>query len=181
MVYLEGYLWDPPEAKRAFLRAARLARQARRKVALSLSDPFCVDRHRESFLDLVREHVDLLFANEQEIKSLFQTESFDEAVRLLDTHCDAAALTRGAQGSLIISGGELAEVPATPVDRLVDTTGAGDLFASGFLYGWTRGYSPAECGRLGSLAAAEIISHVGARPERSLREWVDERMPERAS
>lgn len=181
VVYLEGYLWDPPEAKRAFLRAARLARQSRRKVALSLSDPFCVDRHRESFVELVRDHVDLLFANEQEILSLYRADSFEEAVRQLGTHCDAAALTRGAAGSVILSGSERVEVAAAPIDKLVDTTGAGDLYAAGFLHGWTRGQSPAECGRLGSLAAAEIISHVGARPEISLREWVDGRASEAAS
>jgi len=169
VTYLEGYLWDPAPAKEAFLKAAGLAHAADRLVALSLSDPFCVDRHRQEFLDLVEHHVDILFANEDEVVSLYRASSFDAAVAQLKGRCRWAALTRGAAGAVVLHGDATVEVPAEPVDEVVDTTGAGDLFAAGFLHGLTRGADAATCARLGSIAAAEAISHFGARPERDLR------------
>jgi len=165
IVYLEGYLWDPAPAKQAFLRAARIAHEAGCRVALSLSDLFCVDRHRSSFQDLLINHVDILFANEAEIIALYQAASFDEAVACVKGRCETAALTRGAKGSVIVSGDEIYEVPAAPVARVVDTTGAGDLYAAGFLYGLTHGHGIAKSAGIAGIAAAEIISHVGARPQ----------------
>jgi sugar/nucleoside kinase (ribokinase family) len=178
VTYLEGYLWDPPRAKEAFLKAASLAHAAGRKVSLSLSDPFCVGRHRQEFRDLVKNHVDILFANEAEILSLYQVTEIDQAVAAVRADCELTALTRSEQGSLIIDGKSVHEVAAAPVVRVIDTTGAGDLYASGFLYGYTRRRPAAECGRLGSLAAAEVISHFGARPETPLRNLIaDNRTP----
>jgi sugar/nucleoside kinase (ribokinase family) len=168
VTYLEGYLWDPPPAKQAFLRAARIAHAAGRKVALSLSDAFCVERHRTEFRELLGEHVDILLANESEIVSLYEAEGFDAALDRLCEECETAAVTRGAAGSVILSGGRTYVVAADSVERVVDTTGAGDLYAAGFLYGLTRDLDPERCGRIGSLAAAEIIGHFGARPESSL-------------
>ena len=168
VTYLEGYLWDRENAKNAFLLAAEHAHSASRKVALTLSDPFCVDRHRDSFRELVREHVDLLFANEAEIKSLYEVKTFDEALRCVRDECETAALTRGAWGSVIVSNGEIRLVDPELVEVLVDTTGAGDLYAAGFLYGYTQGWDPFRCGTLASMCAAEVISHVGARPETDL-------------
>ncbi len=168
LTYLEGYLWDMPPAKEAFLRAARIAHQAGREVALTLSDAFCVDRHRDSFLELVEGHIDILFANEQEILSLYQVDRFDEALQHVRGHCRIAALTRSEKGAVILSGHEVHVVDAVPVERVVDTTGAGDLFAAGFLHGHTQGWGLEVCGRLGAVAAAEIISHYGARPEADL-------------
>ena len=170
VLYLEGYLWDKPKAKEAFVKAARIAAAAGRKVALSLSDSFCVTRHRDSFLELVASHVDVLFANESEIKALYQTESFDDAARQARSQTRLAALTRGARGSVLLSAEEQVEIPAEPIDKVVDTTGAGDLYAAGVLYGITHGESLARAGRRGSIAAAEIIGHYGARPESDLRE-----------
>jgi sugar/nucleoside kinase (ribokinase family) len=170
VTYLEGYLWDKPRAKEAFLKAAAIAHGAGRKVALTLSDSFCVGRHRDSFRDLVDHHVDILFGNEHEITSLFETDSFDDAAAALRGRCEVAALTRSEHGSVIIADGATHAVPAAPIIRLVDTTGAGDLYASGFLFGYTQGLPLQVCGRLGSIAAAEIITHVGARPEISLAE-----------
>lgn len=170
VTYLEGYLWDPPPAKEAFLRAAAIAHEAGRKVALSLSDPFCVDRHRDEFRKLLGGHVDILLANEAEVVSLYRADGFEEAVRSLRGDCVLAAVTRGPAGSVVLAGGELHEVAAEPVAQVTDTTGAGDLYASGFLFGVTRGLDPARCGRLGSIAAAEIIGHFGARPDASLAE-----------
>jgi sugar/nucleoside kinase (ribokinase family) len=164
VLYLEGYLFDPPAAQQAFRVAAEHAHAAGRKVALTLSDPFCVDRHRAAFLDLVEHHVDILFANEAEILSLYQVRDFDAALARVRHHCEVAALTRSARGSVIVAGDDLHTVKAAPVSKVVDTTGAGDLYAAGFLFGLSRGLDPTACGRLGSLAAAEIISHVGARP-----------------
>jgi len=164
ILYLEGYLFDPPAAQDAFRVAAGLAHAAGRKVALTLSDPFCVDRHRAAFLDLVEHHVDVLLANEAEICSLYQVRDFDAALQRVRRHCEIAALTRSARGSVVVGGGEVHVVDAQPVEAVVDTTGAGDLYAAGFLFGLSRGLSLATCGRLGSLAAAEVISHVGARP-----------------
>jgi len=170
VTFLEGYLWDPPEAKKAFLAASEIAHQAGRMVALTLSDSFCVERHRDEFRDLVENHVDILCANEDEIVSLFRVEDFERAVATLRGRCRWAALTRGSAGSVILRGEEQpVEVPAETIDRLVDTTGAGDLFAAGFLHGVTHGADPAMCGRLGAVAAAEIISHFGARPEDDLK------------
>lgn len=165
ILYLEGYLFDPPAAQEAFRAAAALAHAAGRKVALTLSDPFCVDRHRSAFLDLVRHHVDILFANEAEICALYQVSDFEAAVAHVRGHCEMAALTRSAKGSVLVGGGQTQTIDAHSVEGgVVDTTGAGDLYASGVLYGLSRGFDLATCGRLGSLAAAEVISHVGARP-----------------
>ena len=169
ITYLEGYLWDPPHAKEAFRKAAAIAHQAKRLVALSLSDAFCVDRWRDEFLHLIRSGtVDLLFCNEAEVRSLYQTADFDTAVAALRGDARRAVVTRSAKGCIVIEGPQEIEVPAYPVDRVVDTTGAGDLFAAGFLFGMARGYGYERAARLGALAAAEVISHLGARPETSL-------------
>lgn len=170
VTYLEGYLWDQDEAKAAFVKAAKLAHDAGRKVSLTLSDSFCVDRHRESFRDLINGHVDVLFANEEEIKSLYEVETFDEALQQVRRDCSIAALTRSEKGSVVVEKDEVHVVDAAPVDKVVDTTGAGDQYAAGFLHGLTHGHSLYDCGRLGSLAAAEVIGHVGPRPEVSLKE-----------
>ncbi len=176
VTYLEGYLWDPPSAKKAFLKAADGAHQAGRKVSLSLSDPFCVDRHREDFLDLTEHHVDILFANEQEITSLYQVENFDEALQAVRGHCEIAALTRGEKGSVIVSGDEIHIVDSEPLSNLADTTGAGDAYAAGFLFGVTTGRDLATCGRVGGIAAAEAISHLGARPGVPLKALIEEKL-----
>ncbi|MHA1599625.1 MAG: adenosine kinase [Alphaproteobacteria bacterium] len=178
VTYMEGYLWDPPAAKQAFLAAAKMAHEAGRKVSLSLSDPFCVERHRESFLDLVSAHVDVLFANEVEICSLYQTKSFDDALQQVRGHCEIAVLTRSAKGAVVLAGEEVHVVDAEPVAQVVDTTGAGDLYAAGFLAGLTRGRPLYECGRIGAIAAAEAISHMGARPETDLAALVSQRLHE---
>jgi sugar/nucleoside kinase (ribokinase family) len=172
ITYLEGYLFDPPRAKAAFRKAAQVAHEAGRQVALSLSDPFCVGRHRAEFRDLVAGAVDILFANESEICSLYETEDFDTAAAAVRGHVRIAALTRSAQGSVIIAHENLHTIAAAPVARVVDTTGAGDLYAAGVLFGLTRGLPLPTCGALGSLCAAEIISHVGARPEAALDKLV---------
>ena len=164
ILYLEGYLFDPPEAQEAFRAAAAIAHEAGRKVALTLSDPFCVERHRAAFLDLVEHHVDILFANELEICALYQVHDFDAALPHVRGHCELAALTRSAKGSVLVNGDRMHVVSAHPVQAVVDTTGAGDLYASGVLYGLAQGLDLPVCGRLGSLAAAEVIAHVGARP-----------------
>jgi sugar/nucleoside kinase (ribokinase family) len=168
ILYLEGYSYDGQKAKEAFHEAASIARAAGTTVALSLSDPFCVDRHRASFLEFIRHGVDLVFANENEALSLYETQDFDAACERLAGDCKLAAVTRSAKGSLVISGGQRVHVEAEPVAKVVDTTGAGDLYAAGFLFGHARGLDLATCGKLGSLAAAEIISHIGPRPEVSL-------------
>jgi sugar/nucleoside kinase (ribokinase family) len=164
ILYLEGYLFDPPEAQEAFRAAAAIAHEAGRKVALTLSDPFCVERHRAAFLDLVEHHVDILFANELEICALYQVRDFDAALPHVRGHCELAALTRSAKGSVLVNGDRVHVVRAHPVEAVVDTTGAGDLYASGVLYGLAQGLDLPTCGRLGSLAASEVIAHVGARP-----------------
>jgi sugar/nucleoside kinase (ribokinase family) len=174
VTYLEGYLFDPPQAQTAFVEAARIAHGAGRQVALSLSDPFCVARHRNRFCDLVDRHVDILFANEAEICSLYETADFAAAVAAVKGHVAIAALTRSAAGSVILADGAEHWVAAAPVARIVDTTGAGDLYAAGFLYGLTRGLALPTCGAVGSLCAAEIIGHVGARPETALSALVAE-------
>jgi len=170
ITYMEGYLWDRPEAKEAFQRAAQIARDAGRKTAITLSDSFCVDRHRDSFLALIRNQVDIVFANEAEITSLYQTPDFDRAREAARADCEIAVLTRSEQGSVIVQGGQTLAVPACKIAKLVDATGAGDLFAAGFLHGLTTGRPLDHCARLGALAAAEVISHLGARPEIKLAE-----------
>ncbi len=167
VTYLEGYLFDPLAAQTAFRRAASTARAAQRRVALSLSDAFCVDRHRAAFRSLLP-HVDLLFANEAEICSLYEVNRFDDAADAVAGDVGLAALTRSEAGSLVIAGAERVAVAAEPT-RLVDSTGAGDAYAAGFLFGYTRGLDLAECGRIGSVAASEVISHYGARPLADLR------------
>ncbi|MDG3440399.1 adenosine kinase [Nitrospirillum amazonense] len=171
VTYMEGYLWDPPAAKEAFLKAASAAHGAGRKVSLSLSDAFCVNRHLDSFRDLVAGHVDVLFANEAEITALYGTD-FDQAVQAVRGQVAVAALTRSEKGAVIVTPNDVVTVPAAPVAKVVDTTGAGDLFASGFLYGYTRGRDMAACGAMGAICAAEIISHYGARSQADLRQLV---------
>ncbi len=170
VTYMEGYLWDKPEAKEAFRLAARMARAAGRLTSITLSDSFCVERHRDSFLELIKTSIDIVFANESEVKSLYKTQNFDGAVEAIHRDCPLAVLTRSEKGSLIVRGDERVVVPAYPVDKIVDVTGAGDLFAAGFLYGYTKNKPLRQCASLGSLAAAEVISHTGARPEVNLRE-----------
>jgi sugar/nucleoside kinase (ribokinase family) len=170
VVYLEGYLFDPDEAREAFAKAAGLARGAGRLIALTLSDAFVVERHRAALLGFIEGQVDVLFANEAEISSLFQTSDFDACVREIGARTKIAALTRSEKGSVVVAAAECETVPAEPVDKVVDTTGAGDQYAAGFLFGLARGRPLAECGRLGSIAAAEVISHYGPRPETSLKE-----------
>jgi len=172
VLYMEGYLYDRPEAKQAFRHAAGVAHDAGRLVSLTLSDSFCVDRHRDDFRSLVSDEVDLLFGNEMELIALYETDTFEQAVAELRQHCHTAAITVGARGSIIVTRDELIEVPAVPVRRVIDTTGAGDLYAAGFLHGMTTGRSLDDCGYLGSLAAAEVISHVGPRPLVELRTLV---------
>ncbi len=172
IVYLEGYLFDQPDAKAAFRQAAELARKHGRKVALSLSDSFCVDRHRDEFLSFIRSGVDIVFANESEITSLYQTSDFDAAASSIGRDAPLAALTRGARGCVVVAQGHAAAYPVHAVAKVVDTTGAGDLFAGGFLYGVARAASHEACARIGGLAAGEIISHLGARPEVNLAELV---------
>ena len=169
VTYVEGYLWDAPEAKKAVLKAFDAAHAAGRKVSITLSDSFCVGRYRAEFRDLIRNKVDILFGNESEITSLYEVNSFEEALEMARKEAKIAALTRSEQGSVVIKGSETHAVPAAPVAKVVDTTGAGDLYAAGFLFGFTHGKPLAECARLGGIAAAEIISHVGARPETPLK------------
>jgi sugar/nucleoside kinase (ribokinase family) len=169
VVYMEGYLYDRPEAKEAYRKAAAVAHAAGRKVSLTLSDSFCVDRHRDDFLALVRDEVDLLFANADELASLYEEDDFEDALDRVRQDCELAAITIGAEGSVIVAHDGLVKVKAEPVRDVVDTTGAGDLYAAGFLHGFTQGADLAECGRLGSVAAAEVIGHVGARPLVPLR------------
>jgi sugar/nucleoside kinase (ribokinase family) len=168
ILYLEGYLFDRDEAKDAFRKAAALAHSNGRVVSLTLSDSFCVDRHRADFQSLVKNDIDILFANEDELKSLYETTDFDEAVQLLRKDCHIAAVTRSEKGSVIVTRDDVHEVPAAPVSQVVDTTGAGDLFAAGFLRGLTQGKGLTSCARIGAIAAAEVISHVGPRPLVSL-------------
>jgi adenosine kinase len=171
VIYLEGYLWDPPRAKEAFLKAAKIAHDAGRDVALTLSDAFCVGRYRAEFLDLIRNGtVDLVFANESELHSLYETADFDTALNALRNDAKLAVITRSAKGCLVVSREETDAVPASPIARVVDATGAGDLFAAGFLVGLSRGADNRTAARLGALAAAEVIQHLGARPETSLKD-----------
>jgi adenosine kinase len=175
ITYLEGYLWDPPHAKEAFRKAAAIAHEAGRRVALTLSDAFCVDRYRGEFLDLIRTGtVVLVFANERELHSLYQTADFATAVEAVRAEARLAVVTRSEKGCLVIGSGTTIAVPAAPVERVIDATGAGDLFAAGFLYGLARGRDHTICARLGVLAATEVIQHVGARPQASLKALAQE-------
>jgi len=171
IIYLEGYLWDPKSAKEAFVKASTIAHDAGRQVALTLSDSFCVDRYRDEFLDLMRKGtVDLVFANEAELQSLYQTPDFDTALKQLRNDTKLGIVTRSEKGCVVASKDGVVAVPAFPIQKMVDTTGAGDLFAAGFLFGLVRGASYEAAGRLGALAAAEVIQHIGARPQTSLKE-----------
>jgi sugar/nucleoside kinase (ribokinase family) len=171
IVYLEGYLWDPPAAKEAFRKAVKIAHEAGNQVALTLSDAFCVDRYRDEFLGLMRDgSLDILFANIHELQSLYGTSDANSALAALREENVLGVITRSAEGALVVSRDGTRAVPAFPVERVVDTTGAGDLFAAGFLAGLTRNLDLTDCARLGGLAAAEIISHLGARPQANLRE-----------
>jgi sugar/nucleoside kinase (ribokinase family) len=170
-VYLEGYLWDPKSAKEAFVKAADIAHGAGRQVALTLSDAFCVDRYRDEFLELMRKGtVDLIFANEAELRSLYQTSDFDTALKQLQKDTKLGVVTRSEKGCVVASGDGVVAVPASPIKQMVDTTGAGDLFAAGFLFGMVRNLGYVNAGKLGALAAAEVIQHIGARPQTSLRQ-----------
>src|ERR1700716_1659622 len=171
IIYLEGYLWDPKSAKEAFVKAATVAHGAGRQVALTLSDSFCVDRYRDEFLDLMRKGtVDLVFANEAELHSLYQTSDFDTALGQLRADTKLGVVTRSEKGCVVVSKDGVVAVPASPIQKLVDTTGAGDLFAAGFLFGLVRDAGHEAAGRLGALAAAEVIQHIGARPQVSLKQ-----------
>jgi adenosine kinase len=171
VIYLEGYLWDPKNAKEAFVKAATIAHDAGRQVALTLSDSFCVDRYRGEFLDLMRGGtVDLVFANEAEMHSLYQTSDFEGALKQLRADVGLGVVTRSEKGCVVASKDGVTAVPAFPIEKMVDTTGAGDLFAAGFLFGLVRGAGHEAAGRLGALAAAEVIQHIGARPQVSLKE-----------
>lgn len=173
IIYLEGYLFDPPPAKESFYRAARIAHDNGGKVALSLSDSFCVDRHREEFRVLLSDEIDVLFANEAEIMALYEVTTFDEACDMVRRDCPLGVLTRSAEGAVVITRDVATRVAAKPVETVVDTTGAGDLFAAGFLFGLANDRSMEDCAKLGAMAAAEIITHMGARPEASLRELAE--------
>jgi len=175
ITYLEGYLWDPEDAKKAFLKAMEIAKSAGNKVALTLSDSFCVGRYRDEFIGLVENKVDILFANEDEIKSLYEVEDFEDAVKKVKAQAELIVLTRGEKGAVILKGLERFEVAAEKAD-VQDTTGAGDLYAAGFLYGYSQGYDMEKCGRIAAICAAEVISHVGARPEANLKELVDSKL-----
>lgn len=170
VTYLEGYLWDPPHAKEAFVKAAGIAHKASRRVALTLSDAFCVDRYRAEFLDLIRKGiVDIVFANEGELHSLYETADFDSAVKVLRSEAKVAVVTRSEKGCVVVSAKAVEAVAAEPVEQVADVTGAGDLFAAGFLVGLARGKDHRTAARLGGLAAAEVIQHIGARPAVSLK------------
>ncbi len=175
ILYLEGYLFDRPEAKAAFREALAEAKRAGRKVALTLSDGFCVDRHRAEFLELIRSGVDILLANESEITSLYETQNFDTAANHARRDTKLAVLTRSAKGSVILADDQTISIPADRIEKVIDTTGAGDLYAAGFLYGFTHGHSLETSGKLASLAAAEVISHIGARPEANLDQLARQR------
>ncbi len=175
ITYLEGYLFDKDLAKAAFIKASEAAHKHGHKVALTLSDPFCVDRHRDDFLELVESHIDILFANEDEIKSLYQKDNFDDAISAVSNNVEVAAITRSEKGAVIIAGDKNVKISAEPVEKVIDTTGAGDQFAAGFLYGYTEGEDLETCGRYGAIAAAEVISHVGPRPLVSLADLLKQK------
>ena len=171
-LFLEGYLYDKPKGKEAFERAAKLCQKTGGKAGIALSDPFCVDRHRDDFRKLVENHVDILFANEDEIKSLYQVKSFEEAAAAVNDKCEIAVLTRSEKGAVVLSNGEQIVVSAAPVTKVIDTTGAGDQFAAGFLYGFTEKMPLEKCGKLGAAAAAEVIGHIGPRPQMAYRDLI---------
>lgn len=173
ITYLEGYLFDRDEAKEAFVKAAEIAKAANRLTSLTLSDSFCVDRHRAAFRQLVRNHVDILFANEAELVSLYEADSFDAALDAVKAETRIAAITRSEKGAVLIDRGDTLAIPAEPVSQIVDTTGAGDLFAAGMLTGLAKGLDLETAGRLGAIAAAEIISHIGARPNINLKDLAE--------
>ncbi len=173
ITYLEGYLFDKEQAKQAFETAAQYAHEAGRKVALTLSDSFCVNRHRDDFRKLIDSHIDILFANEDEIKALYEEPELPDALKAIDGHVEIAVVTRSEKGAVVLSAGEQAVVPAEPVDEVVDTTGAGDQFAAGFLFGLTEGMDLEKSAKLGAIAAAEVISHLGPRPETPLAELLE--------
>jgi len=176
IIYLEGYLFDRSRAKAAFTIASEIAHTAEKKVALTLSDSFCVQRHREEFIELVKNHIDILFCNEDEIKTLFETLDLEDAVSAIKGCCDLVIITQGSNGSLIISGDEELHVPACPVQEIIDTTGAGDLYAAGFLFGYTQKLPLLTCGKMGAIAAAEVIQHLGARVQTDLKNLVNEKL-----
>ncbi len=175
IIYLEGYLWDKEEAREAFIKAVKVARKTGGKVALSLSDPYCVDRHRREFLDLIENFTDIIFANKDEIKSLFEVNTLNEAISRCSRTKNICAVTRSEKGSVIICGDEIHMIPAEKNIKAVDTNGAGDLYAAGFIHGLIKGMDLASCGRIGSITAAEAVSHLGARPEVSLIKLVKEK------
>ncbi len=178
ITYLEGYLFDREQAKEAFYKAAEIAHKHGRKVSLTLSDPFCVERHRADFVKLVESHVDILFANEHELMSLYQKDDFDAAVNALSKNVEVAVVTRGKQGAVVIANGQTIAIKAQPVAAVVDTTGAGDSFAAGFLYGYSEGMDMETCGYLGSKAASHIIQHIGPRPQVKFASFLDDLKPE---
>ena len=172
VTYMEGYLWDPEKAKAAFRKAMTLAHNAGRKTSLTLSDSFCVDRHKQEFRHLAEHEIDILFANEEELLMLYDTRDISVALKAVQQHCEVAAVTRGAKGCTIVSADEIIDINGYPVSDLVDTTGAGDLFAAGFLHGYSRGEDLKDCGRMGNLVASEIITHMGARPNVNLKQYL---------
>lgn len=172
MIYLEGYLWDQESAKNAFLKAIDLCKKNKGKVVMSLSDPFCVDRHRKEFLGLFENHLDIVFANEDEIKSLFMVEDFEEALDICRSQKSLCVLTRSENGSIIVNGREITKIEAAVPKKVIDTTGAGDLYAAGFLHGYIKGLDLSKCGSIASIVAGEIVSHFGARPEEDLKSLI---------
>ncbi len=176
VLYLEGYLWDNSSAKRAFIAAAESCKESNSKVALSLSDSFCVERHRKSFLELIEQYVDILFANEEEIKSLYQTDDFELALKAIKGKCEISALTCGKEGSIILTKQRRFDIKPYNLGLTLDTTGAGDLYAGGFLHGYTKGYDLSTCGRIGSLCAGQIVTQIGSRSEKCLRELMESKI-----
>ncbi len=176
VTYLEGYLWDSPSAKEAFREAARMAHEGGKRVALTLSDPHCVERHRQEFREFVVDHIDVVFANENEIKALYETNDFGEAMDHVRDKCEVGVLTRSGKGSVITVGDDTYQIPAYPVEKVVDTTGAGDLYAAGFLHGFVQDWDPETCGRAGAICATEVLGHLGARPETNLASLLDEKL-----
>lgn len=172
ILYIEGYLWDREDTKHTLERAMKIAKQQHKEIAFSLSDPFCVDRHREQFLELIQDYITILFCNEEEITSLLQTNDIEKAIHTIKDQCTLTAITRGAKGSTIVSQSETVHIKAPNNLNVVDTTGAGDLYASGFLYAFTQDYDLQTCGEIGTIAASEVIQHIGGRPNRNLSELV---------
>ena len=173
ITYMEGYLFDKDPAKAAFRKAAKIARANGRKVSLTLSDSFCVNRHRADFLELIKSDIDILFANEDEIMALYETDNLNAAMEFVRSQCEIIAITRSEKGSVILSGDQTIDIPVCPVDQVIDSTGAGDQYAAGFLYGLTSGADLATCGRYASAAAAEVITHFGPRPKIDYKDFLD--------